>query len=117
MEDFAKRLRKAMELREMKQTDLIDKTGINKGALSCYLSGKYNPKQDNIFLLAKALDVSEVWLMGADVPMERTNTLENKLYEMAEDKQILDLLSQMTDEEKKEMRKHMEYLISKRKDT
>ena len=60
-----------MTLRGYKQVDLVEKTGINKGALSCYISGKYKPKQNNIFLLAKALDVNEAWLMGIDGPMER----------------------------------------------
>ena len=54
----------------MKQVDIIERTGINKGALSSYLSGRYLPKQDNIYKLAKALDVNPAWLMGLDVPME-----------------------------------------------
>ena len=65
------RIKQAMDLRNIKQADLVEITGISKGALSSYLSGRYNPKQGNLFLLAKALDVNEAWLMGADVPMER----------------------------------------------
>lgn len=72
MTSIAERLRKGMDLRNLKQVDIIEKTGINKGALSSYLSGKYEPKQNNIHLLAKALSVNEAWLMGHDVPMERT---------------------------------------------
>lgn len=75
MTSIAERLRKSMMLRNLKQVDIIKKTGINKGALSSYLSGKYAPKQNNIHLLAKALDVNEAWLMGHDVPMER-NSIE-----------------------------------------
>lgn len=71
MKSTSERLKEAMAIREMKQSDLIEKTGINKGALSSYISGRYNPKQGNLFLLAKALNVNEAWLMGADVPMER----------------------------------------------
>lgn len=67
----SKRIQKAMELRGLKQTDLVEKTGISKGALSSYISGRYVPKQNNTFLIAKALNVNEAWLMGADVPMER----------------------------------------------
>lgn len=71
MASIAERLHKGMELRSLKQVDIVEKTGINKGALSSYLSGKYAPKQNNIHLLAKALDVNEAWLMGHDVPIER----------------------------------------------
>lgn len=68
------RIKQAMEIRDIKQTDLVEMTGISKGALSSYISGRYVPKQNNIYLLAKALNVSEAWLMGADVPMKRTTS-------------------------------------------
>ena len=71
MATTAERLKEAMDLRGYKQADLVERSGINKGALSCYISGKYSPKQNNIYLLAKALNVNEAWLMGADVPMDR----------------------------------------------
>lgn len=67
----SQRILTAMELRGFKQADLVEKTGISKGALSSYISGRYTPKQNNIYLIAKALDVNEAWLIGADVPMER----------------------------------------------
>ena len=70
MKTIAERIREGMELRNLKQTDLVEKTGISKGALSSYISGRYEPKQNNIYLISKALSVSEAWLMGADVPME-----------------------------------------------
>lgn len=70
--DTAHRLKEGMELRKLIQADIVEMTKINKGALSSYLSGKYSPKQDNIYKLALALNVNEAWLMGYDVPMERT---------------------------------------------
>lgn len=123
MEKISDRLKKAMELRDMKQADIIEKTGINKGALSSYLSGRYNPKQDNIYLLAKALNVSEAWLMGADVPMEKTYDISPKakamLEELADKKfksqKIFDILAQLTDDELDELIDYTKYLISKRK--
>jgi SOS-response transcriptional repressors (RecA-mediated autopeptidases) len=71
MDTIANRIRQGMEIRNMKQVDIIERTGINKGALSSYISGKYAPKQNNIYKIAQALDVNEAWLMGHDVPMER----------------------------------------------
>lgn len=44
---------------------------LNKSHLSQYLSGRFEPKQDKLTILALALDVSETWLMGYDVPRER----------------------------------------------
>ena len=72
----ANRLRIAMNNAGKKQIDIVRETGIDKGSMSHYLKGKYEPKQDVIFILAKALNVSEMWLWGYDCEMHRT--LEQK---------------------------------------
>ena len=71
IDSTANRIRKAMQKANMKQIDIVRETGIDKGALSSYLKGKYEPKQDVIYKLAKVLNVSEMWLWGYDCPMER----------------------------------------------
>jgi len=70
MSSFASRLNKAMELKNMKQSELVEKTGITKGAISQYLKGEYEPKQINLYKISKALQVNPVWLMGKEVDME-----------------------------------------------
>lgn len=70
-EDFSIRLRKAMNIRNIKAAELSEKTGIAKSSLSEYIKGKYEAKQKAIFKLATVLDVNEGWLMGLDVSMER----------------------------------------------
>ena len=65
------RLKEALAASGKKQIDLVRETGINSGAMSCYFTGKYEPKQITINKLAKALNVSEMWLCGYSVPMER----------------------------------------------
>ena len=64
------RLSQALTLRDMKQSELSEKTKIPKGSISQYLSGYVEPKSDRVYLMAQALDVNPVWLMGFDVPME-----------------------------------------------
>lgn len=71
IDTFSNRLNTAMRIRNIKATELSEKTGIAKSSLSEYINGKYEAKQDGVYLLAKALDVNEAWLMGLDVPMER----------------------------------------------
>ena len=66
-----KRIKEALSIRGMKQVELCEITKIPKSALSQYISGAFEPKQDRIYLISKALDVSEAWLMGYDVPMGR----------------------------------------------
>lgn len=70
---ISQRLREAMDNAGKKQADLVRETGLDRGAISSYLSGKYEPKQKAIYKLAQALDVSESWLLGYEVPMVRTD--------------------------------------------
>lgn len=71
IDTFSNRLNTAMRIRNIKATELSEKTGIAKSSLSEYINGKYEAKQDGVYLLAKALNVTEAWLMGLDVSMER----------------------------------------------
>lgn len=71
VDTFSNRLKTAMRIRDIKATELSVKTGIAKSSLSEYINGKYEAKQDGVYLLAKALNINEAWLMGLDVPMER----------------------------------------------
>lgn len=69
---ISQRIREALNTTGMKQADLVRATGLDRGAISSYLSGKYEPKQKAIYKMAQALDVSEAWLLGYDVPKYRT---------------------------------------------
>ena len=66
------RLHAAMKIKGVRAVDLVERTGVPKGAISYYLSGRSHPKADRLHVLAKELDVSEAWLLGYDVPMSRT---------------------------------------------
>lgn len=70
-ESCASRLKKALSIRNMTQAELCQKTKIPKSALSEYIKGLYDPKQDRLIILSEALNVDPVWLMGFDVPMEK----------------------------------------------
>ena len=69
---FAQRLREGLDLRGMKQIDRATRSGISKYSISHYLKGDWEGKQDAVYELARALNVSEAWLMGYDVPAERS---------------------------------------------
>ena len=65
------RIRKALSIRNMRAIELCNKTGIPKSAMSQYINDRFEPKQDRVYLIAQALNVTEAWLMGYDVPMEK----------------------------------------------
>ncbi len=71
VDSIANRLATALSIRRIKQAELCAKAKIPKSSLSQYLKGDYEPKQDRIYFIAQVLSVSEAWLMGYDVPMER----------------------------------------------
>ena len=67
---FQNRLKQALELRDMKQVELAEKTGFSKGRISQWVNGKYKPTGEGLYILAETLKINESWLMGEDVPME-----------------------------------------------
>lgn len=75
---FANRLKKALDYNNMRPIDLANKTKISKAQICNYLKGTYKAKQDKLYIIAKALDVSEAWLMGYDVDMGREWFPDNK---------------------------------------
>ena len=78
------RIKKAMNLRGLTQSDIVERTNIKKSALSQYISGKISPRQNAIDELSKVLNVSEPWLMGYDVPMERNTNITQREPEIPE---------------------------------
>ena len=78
MAAFAERLKEAMELKGLKQADVIrlaqpfgEPVGIRigKSHMSQYVSGKTEPRRDILKVLAQALEVDYLWLEGDDVAM------------------------------------------------
>lgn len=104
VENVSTRLREAMYQAEKTQADLARETGISKATLSRYLSGQFEPKQNAVNKMAIALNVSEMWLWGCDVPMARpAETKKNsppKYDGLSEKKKsFIDKVMQMSDAE------------------
>lgn len=92
------RLRIALSRANMKQATLAELTGIDCGAISSYVGGRYGPKQDRIDLMAKVLDVSPAWLMGYDVPMERETTPPDSIVLTEGESMLLELFRRVPEE-------------------
>lgn len=101
IDSTANRLRIAMDEAGKRQVDLVRETGIDKGALSNYLKGRYEPKQDVVYKLAVALGVSEMWLWGYDCKKERTqeqkynDALADIVVRLRSDKAFFDAVSSL----------------------
>lgn len=88
------RLKTALALRVLKQSELVHRCQpicrkynkkMGKNDISQYVNGKVIPKQDKLVILAEALNVNEVWLMGYEVPM-------NEEMEIIDEKGFLEML-------------------------
>lgn len=105
VDTFANRLKKIMDLNNIKAIELSEKTGISKSQISHWISGTYKAKQDSLTLLAEFFDVDEIWLMGFDVPMksERKKLTEKEEQELLKNilkrKGFLNENEEMTEED------------------
>lgn len=79
----ADRLKQIMKARNLRQADILRMAQpycemfnikLGKNDLSQYVNGHSRPMQKKLTILGLALNVSEAWLMGFDVPMERKIT-------------------------------------------
>lgn len=86
------RLKEALEMKGIKAIELSRRTSIPKGAISYYLLGKSSPKGDRLYVMAQELNVSEAWLLGYDVPMNRTE-------EQKKNDNIVKIVAQMRKED------------------
>lgn len=111
-----------MNTNKLKQVDVINLCEIHcsqycvklaKNDLSQYISGKVQPGQDKLTILALALNVNEVWLMGYNVPPEpkalcniQTNSNISK-----EDQSILNNFHLLNEEGRERAKTYIEDLV------
>lgn len=81
-EEKENRIAEALKIRNMKQVELCEKAQIKKSSLNHWIKQHWQPKQKSLMAMASALDVSELWLAGYDVPMER-HVEQKKMDELA----------------------------------
>lgn len=117
---ITERLREALQQKNMRQADLVVKTGIDKSQISSYLSGRYRPKQENLTLLARALDVNEYWLLGID-ELEKNESEKHRadirlqayakhIYGERELEKLFQLYESLSDENRRKAQTYMERL-------
>ena len=91
------RLKFLMKERNLRQVDIIRLSEHNlkltKSDMSQFVSGKVEPGQWKLAILGKTLNVSEVWLMGYDVPMERSEPAPTQSAEREEFAKLFAALS------------------------
>ena len=112
IETFAVRLKKAINLRRITQAELSKQTGISKSSISRYLKGDWEGKQDAVYAIALALDVSEAWLMGFDAKIDRVNKTPATETDDGLDSETNRLLSRLPPEKKQNVADYIRFLAN-----
>ena len=123
------RLKYLLAINGWKQVDILEKInnyckannckGLSKSTLSQYISGVYKPDQQKLYILSEALNVSPVWLMGYNVPMEHDSVeelTEEEFFEKMIDvlfRNIMIKLSNVDNEKKKEILDQLAWKLEK----
>ena len=105
------RLREIMNELNLKQIDILNmaqpylvKYGerLGKNDISQYVSGKTEPGQRKLFILAKALGVNPSWLMGLDVPKyeldsaAKNDAISDIIIKLRSDADLLHITKELT---------------------
>ena len=94
--DSKHRIKELIDILGISQTEFCNRSGLNKSALSNYLNGDREPRQDKLALIADAFKISPSWLMGYDVPLEFKTPLPEGLTQ--EEGQVINAYRNASDE-------------------
>lgn len=122
------RIKELMLKRKLKQIDILNScqqycvkynVKLAKNDLSQYISGKVQPGQDKLTILALALNVNEVWLMGYNVDSEPKalckSTLSNLSKSHEIENNILSLFSELNEDGQQYILQQIEFALSQDK--
>ena len=103
--ETGKRLRYAMERKNISIKELSERAHISVPTLKRYINGLHSPSHFPAGKMAIILDVSSEWLRGLDVPMENprsadsiyepANALIRKIFENDDLEEIVTILADM----------------------
>lgn len=120
----AERLKYLMKLKNLRQIDILNlsipfcnkfSVKMNKSDISQYVSGKVEPSQEKLVILGMALNVAESWLMGFDVPMERSGYPNSVYAYTPQMHSLLDKTDFLNSEGIAELIKYADYLLTQQK--
>ena len=110
------RIKSLMQAQNMSAAELSRAAGLNHSTVSRYLSGKVEPKKDSVRAIAKALHVSEVYLLNIE---EQTGPISDLLCKYGIDPQKEIVIHQyvtMSPENQKQVENYISFLLSQQDD-
>lgn len=116
----SERLKRLLRERNLRQSDVVALAApiarkyndtLTKCNLSFYVTGRGVPAQNKLAILAEALDVSEAWLMGYDVPMSREISSDTTPPEIRADV-LLDEIQKLDERQRDLLKNYIELLLN-----
>lgn len=116
----SERLKRLLRERNLRQSDVVALAApiarkyndtLTKCNLSFYVTGRGVPAQNKLAILAEALDVSEAWLMGYDVPMSREISSDNTPPELRADV-LIDEIQKLDERQRDLLKNYIELLLN-----
>lgn len=95
-ESISSRIKQILAESGDSQNEMCRKTGIQKSALSNYLSGIRVPRQDKISAIANVYHINPAWILGYDVPKKK----ELSSSQAIEDFELLDKWHRLNESQK-----------------
>lgn len=77
MTNFQSRLKQALSIKGMKQTDLAALMETGRSTVSQWINGRNGTSSGTAYQIAKKLNIDPAWLIGADVPYASFSESEN----------------------------------------
>lgn len=102
------RIRQIMDEYSINMTEFARRTGLGKAAVSNYLHGYREPKQDQVAKIAETFNVNPAWVLGYDVPRDLTATGKNTL----EEQRLLSKFARLKEKDKIEVEKIIDLKLS-----
>lgn len=102
---IGERIRYLRETRNVTQLELAKKTGISRGNLSSYETGRFSPSSEALVSIAEFFDVSTDWLLTGSSKKAKH---PNKVYQ-----HIIELLDHLSEKNLIVLSEFIEYLVKK----
>lgn len=105
-----KRLLEILEYFSITKAEFCRRTGIGNSAMSRYINGDRLPRQDKVAVIAETFNLDPAWIMGFDVPMFNTHTIEYENQKNDFNRRMGFFIRGLSNAGKKELINYAEYL-------
>lgn len=99
METFQSRLKQALQIKGMKQTDLANLMGTGRSTVNQWVNGRNGVNSATAYKIAMKLNIDPAWIIGGDVPYSTFYASDKKAREESQTDVIIDKLNKLDEKQ------------------